>query len=60
LTVLLQLTIVYVPALQPVFRTGALSPTELGICFALPVVILVAVEMEKWLARSGKIYGSGR
>ncbi|MGI9341831.1 MAG: cation-translocating P-type ATPase [Gammaproteobacteria bacterium] len=59
LTVILQLTIVYVPALQPVFRTGALSPVELVICFALPIVILVAVEVEKWLARTGKICRSG-
>lgn len=57
LTVMLQLAVIYVPFLQPVFRTQALSLAELGLCFALPAVVLIAVEIEKWLVRKGVIYG---
>jgi Ca2+-transporting ATPase len=30
---------------------------ELFICFTLPLVVLFAVEVEKWLIRKGWIYG---
>lgn len=56
LTVMLQIAVIYVPFLQPVFRTQALSFAELAFCFALPVVVFVAVEIEKWLIRRGDIY----
>ncbi|MBT9491244.1 MAG: cation-translocating P-type ATPase [Paucibacter sp.] len=52
LTVFLQLAIIYVPWLQGVFKTQALSVGELGICFAAAAVVGVAVEVEKgWRRR---------
>jgi P-type Ca2+ transporter type 2C len=51
LTVLLQLAVVYVPTLQAIFSTVALSAIEVGICVALSSLIFWAVELEKWLAR---------
>ncbi len=56
LTILLQLAVIYMPVLQPVFRTQSLSLAELGVCFALPAVVFLAVELEKWLVRKGAIY----
>lgn len=47
LTVLLQLAIIYLPWLQGVFKTQALSLGELGICFAAAAVVGVGVEVEK-------------
>jgi Ca2+-transporting ATPase len=58
LTVAAQLAVIYVPALQPIFKTSPLPLTDLVICFALGAVVLVAVEFEKWLMRSGKIYAN--
>ncbi|MCV2370288.1 cation-translocating P-type ATPase [Roseateles oligotrophus] len=53
LTVFLQLAIIYVPWLQGVFKTQALSLGELGICFAAAAVVGVAVEGEKaWRRRA--------
>ncbi|HRD98567.1 MAG TPA: HAD-IC family P-type ATPase, partial [Rubrivivax sp.] len=52
LTLVLQLATVYVPWLQPVFHTQALSAGELGLCLALASVVFVAVEIEKiWRRR---------
>ena len=56
LTFLLQMATLYVPFLQPVFRTEALSPLEFGVCIAASSVVFVGVEIEKWLARTGRIY----
>jgi Ca2+-transporting ATPase len=56
LTVLLQLAVIYLPPLNAVFHTSPLSPQELAICVALPLVVVLAVEMEKWLSRRGIIY----
>ncbi len=47
LTLVLQLATIYVPWLQPVFRTQPLSAAELALCFALAAVVFVAVEIEK-------------
>jgi len=58
LTVALQLAVIYVPALQSLFRTAPLDPAELLMCFALAGVVLVAVEAEKWLVRRGWLYAS--
>jgi Ca2+-transporting ATPase len=53
LTVVLQLATIYVPWLQPIFRTQALSWSELALCFALAAVVFVAVELEKaWRRRA--------
>jgi len=48
----LQLVVVYVPVLQPVFRTNALGIGELMVCLALSSVVFFAVEIEKWWRRA--------
>jgi Ca2+-transporting ATPase len=48
LTLILQLSITYLPILQPVFHTTPLSPSELFLCAAAAAVTYVAVEAEKW------------
>ena len=52
----LQLAVVYLPVFHGVFRTSPLTPAELGVCLGLPVVVLVAVEIEKYLVRRGMLY----
>jgi Ca2+-transporting ATPase len=52
----LQLSVIYLPPLQAVFKTSALSPLELGICCALASVVFVAVEIEKLLIRRWGLY----
>ena len=48
----LQAAVVYVPALQALFRTQALSAGEVGLCIALSGVVFCAVEAEKlWRRR---------
>jgi Ca2+-transporting ATPase len=56
LTLLLQMAVVYLPALQAIFKTTGLTPGELLLCLTLPLVVRLAVEIEKWLARRGLIY----
>lgn len=56
LTIGLQLMVIYVPVLQSIFKTQALSPMELGVCSLLASVVFFAVEMEKWLIRRGVLY----
>jgi len=46
-----QAAAIYTPALQGTFRTVALEPAELLLCFALGSLIFWAVEIEKWLTR---------
>lgn len=46
-TVALQLLIIYVPALNPVFKTEALSFFELTICFSVGLFVFFVVEMSK-------------
>lgn len=56
ITVALQLAVIYLPFLNPIFRTSPLPLAELALCFAVPVVVFVAVEIEKWLVRKDWIY----
>ncbi|MDD5471076.1 MAG: calcium-translocating P-type ATPase, PMCA-type [Sideroxydans sp.] len=56
LTFALQMATVYVPALNPIFKTEALSLDELAICLAMSSVVFFAVEVEKLLIRRGLIY----
>jgi Ca2+-transporting ATPase len=51
LTFGLQMAVLYVPALQPIFKTEALSQDELIFCLALSSVVFLAVEIEKWFRR---------
>jgi len=61
LSVGLQLALLYVPVLQPVFRTAALSPLELLVVLVVPLAVLAWVEAEKaWLRRHREaLSGSG-
>ena len=56
LTLALQLMVIYVPAFNPIFHTQPLPLAELLICLALSSLVLVAVEIEKWLVRRGRLY----
>lgn len=56
LTVGLQLCVVYLDPLQVIFHTSAMTRDELLVSLGLPWVVLVAVEIEKWLYRRGLIY----
>ncbi len=54
LTLVLQLSTIYLPVLQPIFRTVPLPAADLALCFALAGVVFVAVEIEKaWRRRGG-------
>jgi Ca2+-transporting ATPase len=53
LTLSLQMAVIYVPFLQEVFRTEALSFAELLICLGLSSIVFWAVEIEKWFKRNG-------
>lgn len=57
LTVALQLLVIYLPACNAIFRTEALTLIELGFCLLLllPLLVIVAVELEKWSRRRGWI-----
>jgi Ca2+-transporting ATPase len=56
LTLLLQLAVIYVPALNDIFYTQPLPLFDLVVCLALSSLVLFAVEIEKWLVRRGAIY----
>jgi Ca2+-transporting ATPase len=56
LTFALQMAVLYVPWLNPIFRTEPLSLGELALCLALSLVVFFGVELEKWLARRGWLY----
>ena len=57
LTVGLQLAVIYLPALNPIFRTVPLPLPDLLVCIAISAVVLAAVEVEKALLRRGRLYG---
>lgn len=57
-TVALQLAVIYLPALNAIFKTEPLAMYELLICFSLATVVFVAVEIEKWVIRKGWIYSA--
>jgi Ca2+-transporting ATPase len=49
--VLLQLAVIYVPSLNPVFKTDPLTAGELALCTALSFIPLIAIEIEKFVKR---------
>jgi Ca2+-transporting ATPase len=50
-TFILQLALIYVPFLQRIFRTVALSGVELAICLVCSTVVFASVEIYKWFYR---------
>jgi Ca2+-transporting ATPase len=55
-TVALQMAVIYVPWLNPIFKTEPLAWDELAFCLAMSSIVFLAVEAEKWLRRRGWIY----
>jgi len=55
-TFVLQMATVYVPVLNPVFKTQPLGAGELAFCLAMSSVVFAGVEIEKWCVRRGLIY----
>jgi Ca2+-transporting ATPase len=51
LTFALQMATIYIPVLNPIFKTVPLSATELGVALFLSSVVFIAVEIEKWWLR---------
>jgi P-type Ca2+ transporter type 2C len=56
ITVALQIMIIYVPSLNPIFKTAPLTVPELTACVFLSSVVFVIIELEKWVARRGLSY----
>jgi Ca2+-transporting ATPase len=54
LTFALQMATIYVPVLNPIFKTAPLTAGELFITFLLSSVVFLAVELEKVIKRSKK------
>ena len=55
MTVLLQMATIYIPALNPVFKTESLTAGELFLVFGLSSLVFVAVEIEKFIKRRFQI-----
>jgi len=51
LTFLLQMATIYIPFLNPVFKTAPLTAGELFITLVLSSFVFIAVEIEKWFLR---------
>ena len=56
LTVVMQLMVIYVPFFNDIFQTSPLEIHELLVCFLLPLVVFVLVDLEKLAAGRGWIY----
>lgn len=51
LTLVLQLSVIYVPGLQGLFQTTSLSLSQLGISFGLSAIVCLIMELQKWALR---------
>ena len=51
LTFVLQLAVIYVPFLQNIFDTTALTLSELLISFGAGSIVFIAIEIVKWVSR---------
>jgi Ca2+-transporting ATPase len=51
LTFLLQMATIYIPFLNPVFKTAPLTAGELFVTLVLSSFVFIAVEIEKWFLR---------
>lgn len=49
----LQMTMVYVAFLNPIFHTMSLTLNQLGLCPILSIIVFFAVEFEKLVHRRG-------
>ncbi len=58
LALALQMSLVYVPVMNTIFHTKPLPAFDLLVCLLVSSLVLVAVEIEKWLVRRGVIYKS--
>ena len=58
-TLLLQMAVIYTPAMNTIFYTQPLPMFDLVVCLLLSSLVLFAVEIEKWLVRRGSIYTNG-
>jgi len=58
LTFVLQMATIYVPALNPIFRTEPLSLMELAICLGASFVVYIAVEIEKFWRKKSSLQPS--
>jgi P-type Ca2+ transporter type 2C len=56
LTLLLQMAVIYTPALNTIFHTQPLPMFDLAFCLLLSSLVWLVVEIEKWLVRRGVIY----
>ena len=56
LTLLLQMSVIYVPVLNDIFYTQPLPMFDLAVCLALSSLVFFMVEIEKLLIRHGLIY----
>ncbi len=54
LTVLLQLATIYVPFLNPIFRTHSLTAVELAVTLAVSSIVFFAVEIDKLIHRTAR------
>jgi Ca2+-transporting ATPase len=52
----LQMTTIYVPWLNPIFKTEALTFDEIVFCLAMSSLVFIGVEIEKWMVRRGWLY----
>jgi Ca2+-transporting ATPase len=59
-SIVLHLLLVYLPWLNSVFSTEPLTLPELLLCGAVAVMVMLAVEVEKWMIRRGWLYRTGR
>jgi Ca2+-transporting ATPase len=60
LTILFQMMIIYMPALNKIFKTQALSLTELSLTIATSSIVFLAVELEKFIRQSRLVQFKGQ
>ncbi len=56
-TMIAQLALIYIPFMREIFKTEILTGMELGICFVPPIVVFLAVEIEKIITYKRKAFG---
>jgi Ca2+-transporting ATPase len=54
-TFLLQLAVIYLPFANRVFKTQALTLSELALCVAVSALLFHAVEAEKWVRKRTRV-----